>query len=118
MTKQEFTKEIKRIIDTFGPSQFPEQRIIILYDFMKDLEASWLQKTVTQMIATMNIRFDLFESARAERIRTANIKFTDDIVAASETFKQNITSAGLRDTLKSFGAKSLVDAVKKQRKKH
>lgn len=117
MTKQEYGKEIKRLIDTFGSNQFPSERVTLLYEAVKSLDAKWLTNTVNQMIGSMNHRVDIFELARSERSRLNALRLVDDISYAADRLREEISKEGFNDVLKKLDAKNLWDAVKKQKQK-
>lgn len=59
MTRQEFETQIQRLINTYGKSHYPEERIKLLWQDTCNYSVVWLQQTITKFIA---------ESARAPLI--------------------------------------------------
>lgn len=55
MTMELFSKQIARLVSTFGPRLYPDERVTTIWKAVNDLTDEWFEKTVTDFIA--NNRF-------------------------------------------------------------
>jgi hypothetical protein len=115
MTLAEFEFQINRLKATF-PNQFPDERVVTIFSFVKDLDAKWFQKVCSHMIMVSNPRLDISEAARNERNAKAAQQFTEDVVAAHEKMKARMTDEGYSSALQKFNASNLLEAVQNSAK--
>lgn len=111
MTNYEFKLEYDKLVDIYPDqfkSKFKEQAIA---NYVKDLDAKWWKAIVTRMILSSNPRLDIDDAARGERLARHKLNSTRELLDAQKELSKNISTAGLQDTLKKLGVKSLLEAI-------
>lgn len=114
MTQQEFTVSMARLVRVYGDKTFPEDRTRLIWDRVKDLDHSWLQKVVDRIILSNDPRFNFDEASRGERQAIRALKNTADMLAASDRLASFRTDDGLQKALDLFKVNSLMEAVFKK----
>ena len=113
MTPAEFKKEYDKLVQVY-PRDFESTFIeIAIGKYIMDLEPRWWATLVNRIILSRNPRLDIEDVARGERLARQKVRDTNALIAMSEKMHKGISEAGLDNALKSFGANSLLDAIKK-----
>ncbi|MGZ3770087.1 MAG: hypothetical protein ACXVCP_00255 [Bdellovibrio sp.] len=116
MTKQDFMKTYSELVEHFGPQAFSVKRAMLLFDLVEELPASWWTALVHRMIRANDGRFDIDTAARTEIATNRGYKRLDDESKAWTNLTRQMSDRGFSETLQKFGAKSLWEAIEKQKR--
>jgi hypothetical protein len=67
MTPDEFSKISKILTDTFGAQKWPQTRLGLVWDKVKDLDAKWFERTVKDAALKFDDRVNFAELAASRR---------------------------------------------------
>ncbi|MEK6772358.1 MAG: hypothetical protein AABY64_00335 [Bdellovibrionota bacterium] len=115
MTELEFKREYKKLEDVFPQnfnSKFKEEAIA---NYIKDMDVRWWKALVNRMILSSNPRLDIDDAARGERIAKKRAEDTRAMLQLNDQLNEKISEDGLNNVLKNLGAKSLEEAVIKNK---
>lgn len=115
MTIQEFMPIYGELAEHFGQNNFSAKRGKLIFSVVEELSVDWWRSVAHRMIMANDIRFDIHAAAKSEIASTRGWKRVQEETGALQNFSRNLSEAGLDDTLKSFGAKSLWDAIEKRK---
>ena len=116
MTKEQFLKHYKRLLSVYSDQFSSDVRRDLIWKYISDLSEKWWSETVDVMIITNNPRLNVQEAAKVERSWSKAYDRTNETIEAYKALMEQATEKGYQDALKSFGAKSLWDAVKNVKK--
>lgn len=117
MTQTEFLEVYSELAEHFGPQAFSGKRGKLIFENIKELPKSWWRITAHKMILANDGRFDIYNAAKAELGAIRWQQRTDQEVGAIHNFSRNMSEAGFKETLNSFGAKSLWEAIEKKKER-
>lgn len=113
MTKIEFLKEYKRLLEEY-PQQFSSKtRMELIERTVIELPLKWWSNLVDRIIISNNPRLDILESARGETQALRSYRRTTDLLEALKRDSEHISDEGLTNFLKKLGVDDLTQAVKK-----
>jgi hypothetical protein len=112
MTKNEFESEYKKLEELYPTLYQNKIRKELIANTVKDLSHSWFRSLVKRIILNPQMRLDIDEAARSERITFIQREKTKETINSLDKLKEQISNKGYEESLKLFGAKSLSEAVK------
>lgn len=120
MTQSFFNQQMKLIIDTFGPVEYPPPKKQAIWDECKDLPDHAFAKIVKHFIWTKPVKYPplpthFFEEAIGQR-KLLNQK-QEAPRETTPTKEPEDSAAVLKRVLERMGASSIQDAINKQRGK-
>lgn len=72
MSAQEFDQQMRRLIDTYGPQHYRQERLTLLWREVKDFDYRWLERVVDEMLGSSRqapLPADFSEHVSRERER-------------------------------------------------
>lgn len=116
MTKQEFMKTYSELVEHFGAQAFSVKRAMLLFDLVQELPASWWTALVHRMIRANDGRYDIDTAARSEITSIRGSRRVEMESQAWTNLTRQMSDRGFSETLQKFGAKSLWEAIEKQKR--
>ena len=108
MTRDEFQKEISRLVSAFDKTPFNDVRVEVFWKLVQDLRVSFFRRQIDKMILEYRIS-DFSEAAIAER-RSMNSFRTMTEIGNREDFERG--PERLKLIYEQMGIKNIDDAIK------
>jgi hypothetical protein len=112
MTKNEFELEYKKLEELYPAVYQNKIRKEMIANTVKDLSHPWFKSLVKRIILNPQMRLDIDEAARSERLTFIQREKTKETINSLDKLKEQISNKGYEESLKLFGANSLSEAVK------
>lgn len=119
MNDIEFREQYKRLRECHPNIFAPKEKMDTIWYYVKDLDLNWFKKIVNHIVMANDVRsekYDIGAAAIAEMRSRKAQEFANNVIKMSELVSKRMSADGLENTLKHYGANSLLDAVEKSRK--
>lgn len=116
MTRQEFAIEMRKLIEVFGPDEYPKARMDDIFEDVQDLSAKWFAGLVKQFRKDKPIKYpplpnEFNTAAQIERKRRQEYA-SNDVAQAAEDHRG---PEAMQRICEQFGVNSMTEAIGKIR---